>query len=200
MTKLACILVASLIGTACEDRLASRTDEAAERATEASDQLRHERRELAAEVAERADDRSAGRDVTDHVGDVSAQVEDVSREAGELTAAAQDFEQLRALRIAALRAEVSVAESQPLLIQVIANEKPLTPVLRRRLDENLAIFRQRLAHVRERIESLQDVNATDWERRDDEVGRAMASMFVARDASWQIIDDTPERHEAFPET
>lgn len=200
MSKLAGLLVTSLIATACDDRVAEQTDEAAERAVEAADHLRHERRELAVEVAERADDRSAGRDITDHVGDIAEQVKDVSREAGELAAAEQDFQNLRVLRISALRAEHSVAASQPLLIHVIAIEKPLPPVLRKRLDENLVIFRSRLAQTRAAIEKLQHVDAADWERRDDEVGRAMAGMFIARDASWQIIDDTAERDETFPET
>jgi hypothetical protein len=175
MSKIRFVLVGSLMVAACEDKLAHRTDDAAERAAAAAKHLRQERHELAGEVVE------------------------VIRKAGALARAQHDFEQLRALRIASLRAEHSVAASQPLLIQAISNEKTLSPVLRARLEETLAIFRQRLAHTRRAIEQLQYVQAADWERHDDEVGRAMAGMFIARDASWHAIDKD-YREDEFPET
>lgn len=200
MPTLRFALVASLIATAaCEDEVADETEHAAARVSKASDHLRHERRELAAEVAERADDRAEGNTLTAHAGDIAAQIEDVSREAGSLAEAERDYEQLRSLRVAALRAEHSVAASQPLLIVTIANETQLPRQRRARLEENLMIFRQRLAHTRKAIEQLQTVQAADWERRDDEVGRAMAGMFLARDASWQALD-VNHREDEFPGT
>ncbi|MBA3502508.1 MAG: hypothetical protein M4D80_20680 [Myxococcota bacterium] len=199
MSKIRFVLVGSLMVTACQSKLADQTEDAAERVTTASKHLRHERQQLVFEVAQRADDRAAGRDITHHVGEIAAQVKDVSREAGALAEAEQDFEHLRALRIVSLRAERSVAASQPLLIESIANEKRLSPQRRVRLDENLVIFRHRLAHTQQAIEALQYVKAAEWEDRDDEVGRAMAGMFIARDASWSSIDDD-YRENAFPES
>jgi hypothetical protein len=192
-------LVASLMAAACEDKVADKTEQAAERVTKTADHLRHERSELAAEVAERADDRANGESLAPHADDIADEVEDVSREAGRLAEAERDFENLRALRVAALRAEHSVAASQPLLILTIANELTLPRERRSRLDENLVIFRQRLAHTRKAIEELQTVKPADWERRDDELGRAMAGMFLARDASWQALDPD-HREDEFPGT
>ena len=192
-------LVASLTAAGCQDKLADKAEDAAERVTKRASHLRHERRELAVEVAKRADDRAKGRDPVEHVGDIVEQVEDVAREAGRYAQAEQDFIHLRALRIASLRAEHSVAASQPLLIQAIAGVKTLHPELRTRLDENMQIFRQRLAQTRELIEQLQFASAADWERRDDEVGHAMAGLYLARDASWQALDEHP-RDDGFPAT
>ena len=199
MLTLRFVLVGSLMVAACEDKVADKTEQAAERVTKAADHLRHERGELAAEVAERADDRANGESLAPHADDIAEEVEDVSREAGRLAEAERDFENLRALRVSALRAEHSVAASQPLLILTIANETKLPRARRIRLDENLMIFRQRLAQTRQAIEELQTVTSADWERRDDELGRAMAGMFLARDASWQALD--PDHHEdEFPGT
>lgn len=121
-----------------------------------------------------------------------------TREAAARAAAQADFEQLRALRVASLRAEHSVAATQPVLVEVIANARPLPPVVHARLAETLAIFRQRLAHARVLIEQLATTSADDWEQRDDEVGRVMAEVFIARDASWQALDPH-HRDVAFPE-
>lgn len=199
MTALRYLLVASLTATGCQDKLADKVEDAAERVTKRASHLRHERRELAAEVAKRADDRAAGKDPIAHVDEIADHVKDVAREAGRYAQAEQDFIHLRALRISSLRAEHSVVASQPLLIQAIAGVKTLTPELRTRLDENMAIFRQRLARTRDMIEQLQYASAADWERRDDEIGRAMAGLRLARDASWQALDEHP-RDDGFPAT
>ena len=178
---------------ACEGDLGNKTENAAERVQKTADHLRHERRQLAVEVAERADDvatnpERARKKAADHIDDIADEVRDVTREAGELAEAQQDFAYLKSLRIQSLRAEHSVAASQPLLIQVLASARGLLPSAMRRLDENLVIFRQRLAETRDLIEQLQYVSASEWERKDDEVGRAMAAMFIARDASWQALE------------
>jgi hypothetical protein len=132
---------------------------------------------------------AADRDILHHVGDIGEEAED-GRDAAALALAQQDFANLRALRVASLRAEHSAHAIQPLLIRAIANGQPLRRASRARLDQNLEIFRQRLAHTRDAIEELQYVSAADWERRDDEVGQAMADMFEARDASWQVLGET----------
>ena len=176
---------------ACEGNLADKTENAADRVEKAQNHLRHERRQLAVEVAERADDRATnpGRaDSKEHVEDIADEVGDVSREAGKLAEAQQDFAYLKSLRIQSLRAEHSVAASQPLLIQVLASARGLLPTAMRRVDENLIIFRQRLKETRDLIEQLQYVTASEWERKDDEVARAMAALFIARDTSWQALE------------
>ena len=132
---------------------------------------------------------AADRDILHHVGDIGEEAED-GRDAAALALAQEDFANLRALRVASLRAEHSAHAIQPLLIRAIANGQPLRRASRARLDQNLEIFRQRLAHTRDAIEELQYVSAADWERRDDEVGQAMADMFEARDASWQVLGET----------
>jgi hypothetical protein len=169
------LLIGTLIATsgACEDKVADRTEHAAARVTKAADHLRHERRELSAET--RADGRVA------------------------LGKAQLDYEHLKALRVASLRAAHSVAASQPLLIITISAEKTLTPALRARLDDNLRIFRQRLAATRTAIEELAFVTAAEWERRDDDLRRQMAGLDLARAASWELLDDD-HREPRFPRT
>ena len=49
------------------------------------------------------------------------------------------------------------------------------------------------------IEQLQFASAADWERRDDDVGHAMAGLYLSRDASWQALDEHP-RDDGFPAT
>lgn len=193
------VLIASLTLVACEDELADQTDEAAARVKKTENHLHHERRQLAVEVAERADDRAAHRDGARHDSDIANAVEDVNREAGRLARAQDDYANLRALRVASLRAAHSVAASQPLLIQAIAGVKPLSREMRAQLDESLAIFNERLAQTRRSIEELEYVSAADWDRRDADVGRMIADLGIARDASWQAIDDHP-RDERFPGT
>jgi hypothetical protein len=195
------LLIGSLIAAsgACEDSVADKTEKAADRVTKAADHLRHERRELAGEVAERADDRAATGDVTANADEIAGVVRDVSREAGALAKAQDDYEHLKALRVASLRAAHSVAASQPLLIVAISAEKPLTPGVRARLDDNLRIFRQRLAATRHAIEELAFVTAAEWERRDDELRRQMAGLDLARAASWELLDDD-HREPRFPGT
>ena len=164
MSNFGLLLIASLIAGACE---AERGD-----------------------ATERAGD---DRDILHHVGDIAEEGDEaVPREAAALALAHEDFENLRALRITSLRAEHSVDAVQPLLIQAISNGAPLRRAMRAQLDENLEIFRQRLAHTRDVIEELQYVDAANWERRDDEVGQAMADMFAARDASWQVLGENLE--------
>lgn len=194
-------LIGSLIVTsaACEDNVADRTENAAERVTKASNHLRHERRELSVEVAERADERVATGNGAANAGEVADGVRAVSREAGMLAKAQHEYEQLKALRVASLRAAHSVAESQPLLIVAISAHKPLTPTLQARLDDNLRLFRQRLAEARHAIDELAFVPAGEWERRDDGVRRQMAEMDLARAASWEILDDD-RRDTRFPGT
>src|SRR5688500_14076644 len=149
----------------CEGEIGRDTENAAERVQKATDHLRHERRELSVEVAERADEVAKGRSGVEHVDDVGDEVGDVAREAGKLAEAQQDFAYLKSLRIQSLRAEHSVAASQPLLIQVLASARGLLPTQMHRVDENLVIFRQRLAQTRDQIEQLQYVPASEWERR-----------------------------------
>jgi hypothetical protein len=106
----------------------------------------------------------------------------------EYAEAQKDFEYLRSLRVQSLRAELSVVAIQPLLIQAISTaQAPLLPHARQRLDENLVIFRQRLAQTREAIEELALVQATQWEDRDDDMAQQMAGLFIARDASWRAL-------------
>lgn len=191
------VLLGALICVgACEDKVADQTENAAERVTKASSHLRHERRELAVEVADRADDRAAGREVGD---DVAGEARDVSREAGELAVAQRDYETLKALRVESLRAAHAVAAMQPQLIEAVAAAKSLAPVMRSRLEQDLEIFRTRLAATQNSIHELAFVHAPEWERRDDELRREMAGMFLARDASWQLLDDK-HRDDPFPET
>ena len=123
---------------------------------------------------------------------------ELTRQAAAYAHAQIDFEYLRSVRVKALRAEHSVIAVQPLLIVTLANVTPMTPARRTRLDEDLVIFRQRLANTRDLIEQLENATAREWEARDDEVGRAMAGMFVARDASWNVLEG--KRDDAFPES
>jgi hypothetical protein len=109
-----------------------------------------------------------------------------------------DFEELRTLRVAALRAEHSVVAIQPLVITTLAGVTAMTPVRRARLDESVAIFRQRLALTRELIGSLDEASAREWKAREDAVHHAMASMIVARDASWNVLEG--KRDDRFPDT
>lgn len=192
-------LIASLLATACEEPLARKAENAAERVQTAKDHLRHERGELSAAVAARADERVRGGDVSRHADDIAEEAGDVALEASALAVAQADFEHLRSLRVQSLRAEHSVAASQPLLIHVLAGARGLLPSDRRRVLENLAIFRERLASTRELIDRLEHVSADDWEWRDDEVARAMAAMFLARDASWQALEGEIDDGD-FPQT
>lgn len=192
-------IIAAVLAGACEDELARKAENAAERVQSARNHLRHERRELAVAAAERADDRFEGRDVADHVEDIADEVADVADEAGELAEAQADYEYLKSLRVQSLRAEHSVYESQPMLIHVLASARGLLPSRLRRVHDNLVIFRERLAQTRKLIDELQYVNAAEWERRDDEVGHAMAEMRLARDASWQALEGKIDDGD-FPQT
>jgi hypothetical protein len=123
---------------------------------------------------------------------------ELRRQAAALAHAQIDFEELRALRVQSLRAEHSVIAVQPLAINALASVTTLRPAQRMRLDEDLVFFRQRLAETRDLIGKLEQASADQWEARDDEVGRAMAGMYLARDASWNVLEG--KRDEDFPDT
>ena len=123
---------------------------------------------------------------------------EVTRESASLAHAEIDFEYLRDLRVKSLRLEHSVISTQPIIIVALTGLNPLTPAQHVRLDENLVIFRQRLATTRDLIEQLQYVPATQWEDRDEEVAHAMAGLMLARDASWHAVQG--KRDDKFPES
>ena len=131
---------------------------------------------------------AACRDEVARKADRAAQRLTSASDQNTIAEAQHDFEYLRSLRVQSLRAEHSVIDIQPLLIQAISTmQPPLLPHSRQRLDENLVIFRQRLSQTRDAIDQLALVPAAQWEDRDDDLAQQMAGLFIARDASWRSL-------------
>jgi len=209
----AAALVAGM--AACKSDTREKAEEAAERLQDKRTELREEQHDLAEEVTEqreevteaakdRADRLTRDDGVTgmpDRVGerlneraaretteDVTEEATGVGQEATELATAARDFEQRRQLRVQELRAVHGVIASQPMLINMIAGQTPLTDRARADVAEKMQVFQMRVDEAGNAIQALQGVDAASFEARDDAAAKAMDRLRDARADAWEALD------------
>ncbi len=150
----------------------------------------HDGPDSVAEVSEYVG-KKAGVDerVADGLKDIAAEARDVGKNARELDNANNEFKYQRMVRVGTLRSVHAVAASQPMLIHAIATSYPFIDKDRAEVSERLVIFQMRLDEAGNAIQSLELVEASDWETRNDAATHALERVEDARDEVWKAVDD-----------
>jgi len=143
--------------------------------------------EVSAYVGEKA--KVAREKVADHTKDIADEARDVGKNARELEDANNEFKYRRMVRVGTLRAVHAVAASQPMMVHAIATSYPFVDKDRAGISEKLTIFQMRLDEAGNAIQSLELVEADDWETRSNAATKALDRVEDARDAVWQAVDD-----------
>jgi len=143
--------------------------------------------EVSAYVGEKA---NVARDkVADDLEDVADEAKDLGETARELDEANNEFKYRRMVRVGTMRAVHAVEASQPMLIHAISTSFPIVEKDRGEINEKLAIFQMRLDEAGNAIQSLELVEATDWEARDNAATKALDRVEDAREEVWKAVDD-----------
>lgn len=168
------VAVGLVASQGCKSDNVREADRAADKVTDKQADLRDARNEHGKKVIDQVD-----------------KSKDLVEKSGDLAEATDAFEHHRAIRIQALRAELSVIATQPRVIDMLANGMPLTEPGRADVAERLKILQMRRDELRNLIKGLETVNAADWRNRDDAVNDAMHRLDDAREDAWKALDHAP---------
>lgn len=159
------------------ERLDSETDRVGER---------HHERELGREA-----DRSAREDERAQREAADTQ-RDLDRREGEVTdttaTADAEFTHERALRSDALRSELFVLATQPMLIASIASGKGITDRSQADINDKLNAFQTKLDEANTSIQGIQTADAETFKERDKEASKHIKEANKARDEAWKALD------------
>ncbi len=125
----------------------------------------------------------------DDVDDIADDAKDVGENARELADASNEFKYRKMVRINTLRAVHAVQASQPNLINSMAQAFPLVEKDRGEVNEKLVIFQMRLDEAGNAIQSLELVEAKDWETRNDAASKALERVEDAGEEVWESLKD-----------
>lgn len=172
------LVLVALLAAACKP-------ETSRRASKAADEVMDQREDVLrkAEALEREANETKPELVKKSV--------DVLEEAAELTAAQQEFERRKTVRIQAVRAQHEVIATQPMLIATMSKSFRITDAARAEINEKLSVFQMRLDEAANLIQGLHNANADVWEERDDQARDAMKRLEDAREDAWDALDDAP---------
>lgn len=201
------LVAASLLAgsAACTQKSETRqqADRAAESVKDQVEELKEESRDLAETAKDKTDDRVGVGEVSAYVGEnagvakerlagadeVADDAKDVGKDARELADASNEFKYRKMVRIQTLRAVHAVEASQPMLINAFAQGFPLVEKDRGEVNEKLLNFQMRLDEAGNAIQSLELVEAKDWEARNDAVSKALERVEDAREDVWESLRD-----------
>ncbi|MBA3454843.1 MAG: hypothetical protein H0T42_17275 [Deltaproteobacteria bacterium] len=130
--------------------------------------------------------------IADDVDDVADDAKEVGKNARELADASSEFRYRKMVRIQTLRAVHAVEASQPMLINAFAQSFPLVEKDRGEVNEKLVIFQMRLDEAGNAIQSLELVEAKDWEVRNDAASKALDRAEDAREEVWESLRDADQ--------
>jgi len=173
------LVAASLLAGSAACTQKSETRREADRAAEAVEDQIEDLKEESRDLAKTAKD--------DDVEEIADDAKDVGEHARELANASNEFRYRKMVRIQTLRAVHAVEASQPMLINAFAQALPLVEKDRGEVNERLVIFQMRLDEAGNAIQSLELVDAKDWEARDDAVSKALERVEAAREDVWESL-------------
>ena len=130
--------------------------------------------------------------IADGLDDISDDAKDVGKQAGALADASNEFKYRKMVRIQTLRAVHAVEASQPMLINAFAQSFPLVEKDRAEVNEKLVIFQMRLDEAGNAIQSLDLVEAKDWEARNDAASKALDRVEDAREEVWESLREADQ--------
>lgn len=141
-------------------------------------------------VSDKAEDlRDQRQDLGDQKVDEVKQSTDVAKNANELANATADFDARRSIRYQSLEAELQVINTQPQLINAIAQNVPLTADSRADVTSKLQALQMRYDEARNQVELLKTSSAANWNDADDKASDAMDKLHDAREAAWDAVQD-----------
>jgi hypothetical protein len=154
-----------------------------------SDSAKHADK-AADKVNDRADDL---RDEQKHLGDKKVdevkQSRKVVEEAQGMANATADFDARRSIRYQALAAELQVINTQPMMINAIAQNFPLTADSRTDVTEKLQTLQMRYDQARNQVELLKVSSPGNFKDADDKARDAMDRLHDARKDAWDAVKD-----------
>jgi hypothetical protein len=142
------------------------------------------------EVSDKADDLNEQRqDLADQKVDEVEQSGKVVESANEMANATADFDARRSIRYQALSAELSVINTQPQLINAIAQNFPLTAESRADVTDKLQKMQTRYDEARNQVEVLKTTGADSFGDADDKARDAMDKLHDATKDAWDAVQD-----------
>ena len=168
------VVVAALVAAAgCrKSETATQADKAADTVSDKASDLRGERKDL-------------GDKKVDEVKSGAKVVETSNAMAN----AQADFEARRGVRYQALAAELQVINTQPQLINAIAQNFPLTAESRSDVTEKLQTLQMRYDEARNQVELLKVSSAGNFKDADDKARDAMGKLHDANKDAWDAVKD-----------
>ena len=103
--------------------------------------------------------------------------------------ASGDFEARRDIRVKSLEAELQVINTQPIMINAIAQNAPLTAASRAAVTDKLQKLQMRYDEAKNQVEGLKSVSADQFEDADDRTRDAFDKLHDARKAAWDAVND-----------
>jgi len=144
----------------------------------------------AGKVVDKADDlRDEQKDLGDKKVDEVKQSSEVVKEANGVANATADFDARRSIRYQALTAELQVINTQPQLINAIAQNFPLTADSRTDVTDKLQKLQMRYDEARNQVELLKTSSAGNYKDADDKARDAMDRLHDANKDAWDAIKD-----------
>ncbi len=196
MNRLGKLFIAVALVTvpaACKKKEESRreADKAAEKLKEQKKDLQKQSGELRDATEERRRDergRMSESEAKKEGKEVGEQAKDVGEESKEVATAKTEFDAKRATRLKELMAVHSVYASQPMLINNIAAQTPLTDKAKNDLSQKMQVFQMRLDESKNAIHQLRTANEQMFQDRDDAAAKAMGQLKDARDDAWNALN------------
>lgn len=134
--------------------------------------------------ADNAADKAAGSRV-----DKMTETHKVVEKANDLATASANFEAQREVRVQALQAELGVTKLQPMMINAIADNFPLTADSRADVTDKLQKLQMRYDEARNQVELLKVSSAASFPEADDKARDAMDKLHDATKDAWDAIED-----------
>jgi len=144
----------------------------------------------ASKVSDKADDlRNERADLGDQKVDEVKQANKVVETSNDMANANVDFEARRSIRYQALTAELQVINTQPQLINAIAQNFPLTAESRADVTDKLQKLQTTYDLARNQVELLKVSSAANFTDADDKAQDAMDKLHDANKDAWDAIKD-----------
>lgn len=150
----------------------NKADKAADKVADKSDDLRDERKDMA---DKKVDEVKESRKVVEKSNDMAN--------------ASADFQTRRDIRVKSLEAELQVINTQPLMINAIADNFPLTAESRAAVTDKLQKLQMRYDEAKNQVEGLKGVAPDQFKDADDKTRDAMDKLHDARKDAWDAVKD-----------
>lgn len=134
--------------------------------------------------ADNAADKAAGSRV-----DKMTETHKVVEKENDLATASANFEAQREVRVQALQAELGVTKLQPMMINAIADNFPLTADSRADVTDKLQKLQMRLDEATNQVKALEHASSDTFKDADDATRETFDKLHDARKDAWDAVKD-----------